>query len=141
MNFVPPDLTPAGPELLLLVLACVVLVADVYLGARLRNLAAIGVRFGWEDFAAGAAELCGACPTMTTAGRQAQRLVLRFSRSAAVDLLAIPALEQHDGRLRVEHGIEQLVVALAVRHLERRRLLQCWCWRDMRPERFELPTF
>ena len=38
MNFVPPDLSPASPELLLLVLACAVLVVDVYLGDRMRRL-------------------------------------------------------------------------------------------------------
>ena len=38
MNFVPPELTPASPELLLLVLACTVLVVDVYLGDRMRHL-------------------------------------------------------------------------------------------------------
>jgi NADH-quinone oxidoreductase subunit N len=38
MNFVPPDLGPAAPEMLLMALGCAVLVADVYLGARMRNL-------------------------------------------------------------------------------------------------------
>jgi len=38
MNFVPPDLAPASPELLLLVLACAVLVVDVYVGERMRQL-------------------------------------------------------------------------------------------------------
>ena len=38
MNFVPPELTPASPELLLLVLACTVLVVDVYVGDRMRHL-------------------------------------------------------------------------------------------------------
>jgi NADH-quinone oxidoreductase subunit N len=38
MTFVPPDLSPAAPELLLLALACVVLVVDVYLGERMRRL-------------------------------------------------------------------------------------------------------
>ena len=38
MNFVIPDIAPAAPELVLLVLACVVLVVDVYVGERSRRL-------------------------------------------------------------------------------------------------------
>lgn len=38
MSFVVPDIAPAAPELLLMVMACAVLVADVYLGHRLRAL-------------------------------------------------------------------------------------------------------
>lgn len=38
MSFMVPDIAPAAPELLLMVLACAVLVADVYLGHRLRAL-------------------------------------------------------------------------------------------------------
>ena len=38
MSFVVPDIAPAAPELLLMVLGCTVLVADVYLGDRLRTL-------------------------------------------------------------------------------------------------------
>jgi len=38
MNFVIPDIAPAAPELVLLVMACVVLVVDVYMGDRWRRL-------------------------------------------------------------------------------------------------------
>jgi len=39
MDFVVPDLAPAAPELFLMLAACTVLVADVYLGERVRGLA------------------------------------------------------------------------------------------------------
>lgn len=38
MNFVVPDLAPAAPELMLMLLACLVLVVDVYVGKRYRDL-------------------------------------------------------------------------------------------------------
>jgi NADH-quinone oxidoreductase subunit N len=38
MNFVVPELAPAAPELMLMLLACLVLVVDVYVGNRYRDL-------------------------------------------------------------------------------------------------------
>jgi NADH-quinone oxidoreductase subunit N len=38
MNFVVPELAPAAPELMLMLLACLVLVVDVYVGKRYRDL-------------------------------------------------------------------------------------------------------
>jgi NADH-quinone oxidoreductase subunit N len=38
MNFIVPDLAPAAPELMLMLLACLVLIVDVYVGDRYRDL-------------------------------------------------------------------------------------------------------